>query len=272
MDYKLQFKENPTSEELAASDAAGLQLVKKFTPLFKKYLTLIKTGQIDFFDKEMKRFVICFLPENDLKAALRRDRQSKEMRHKILLRFNFVKETYGSLHVDEIMSDLQMCFFILAKRYKQMGRNFCGYLYNVYLYEVVRHIQGFIANPGNIHYNKVEYEGYMKNREEKAADHEFEDRMYEDSMGLPDSSWISGLNCSDEFGGLTPLERKLIVKYYLEDYNDRQIAEELCMPINACNQARRKATFKLADALGVPHDMIKRSRKSGKKVLQMFND
>lgn len=272
MDYKLQFNENPTPQDIATSNTAGTRLIEKFTPLFKKYLTLIQTGQIDFQDKEMKRFVVCFLPEAHLKAALRRDHQSKDIRHDILARFNFVKETYGSQSKEEILSDLQMCFFVLAKRYKQMGRNFCGYLYNVYLYEVVRHIQAFIKNPSNIHYNKMEYEDYMKNNEEKAADREFEDRMYENSMGLPDSSWISGLNCSDVFGSLDPFERKLIIKYYLEDYNDRQIAEEFCMPINACNQARRKATFKLADALGVPYSMIKRNRKSGKKALLLMNN
>ena len=267
MDYKLQFNENPTPQELATSNSAGEQLIKKFAPLFKKYLILIQTGHIDFRDKEMKRFVTCFIPETNLKMALRRDRQSKKMRHEILNRFNFVKETYGMQQKEEIISDLQMCFFILAKRYKQMGRNFCGYLYNVYLYEVVRHIQGYIKNPGNIHYNKLEYEDFMKNSEEKALDSEFEDRMYEDSMGLPGSSWISGLDCSETFTCLDPFERKLIVKYYLEDYNDRQIAEEFCMPVNACNQARRRATFKLADALGVSYDRIQRSRKSGKKAL-----
>ena len=86
-------------------------------------------------------------------------------------------------------------------------------------------------------------------------------------MGIPDLTWINGTSCSDIFQELEPLERKLLIKYYLEDYNDKQIAEEFSMHINTVNQKRRRAVIKLAQLMGVDEKKIKRSRKSGKQAM-----
>jgi hypothetical protein len=267
MEYQMQFTEGATAEEIIASKNAANELIIKFTPLFKKYLALIKTGQIDFDDKEMKRFVLSFIGDTKLKKALKSEHQTAEMRHPILQRFNFVKETYGNLTEEEITIDLQMLFLTLAKRYKQMGRNFCAYLYNAFCYEVSRHIKKFTKNPGNIHYKSTEYEDYMQSCVDVAVEECFEDKIYENNVGIPDMTWISGQNCSDLFAGLEPFDRKLLIKYYMEDYNDRQIAEEFGMHINTCNQKRRQAVIKLAKILGIKESDIKRNRKSGKKAL-----
>ena len=95
----------------------------------------------------------------------------------------------------------------------------------------------------------------------------FTDKIYENNVGIPDMTWISGQNCSELFQSLAPLDRKLLIKYYMEDYNDRQIAEEFGMHINTVNQKRRQAVVKLANILGISEEEIKRNRKSGKKAL-----
>lgn len=269
--YQRQFDESLelSIDETEEAKMAGYHLIKKFEPLIKKYLTLIKTAQINFEDAEMKRFVNSFIGDNSLKCALKRTKQTAKYRHPILLKFNFVKETYGALTEDEITTDLQMLLLVLAKRYKQMGKNFCAYVYNVYCYEVSRHIKKFIKDPSNIHYRNVPYEDFMQVYSEVDFEEScsFEDKIYEDNMGIPDLSWISGMNCSDIFQELEPLERKLLIKYYLEDYNDRQIAEEFSMHINTVNQKRRRAVFKLAHLNGIDKKNIKRSRKSGKQAM-----
>lgn len=272
MVYQRQFRADLTPEDAleAREDAkdASEELVKKFYPLFKKYIVLLKSAQIDFDDNEMKQFVLSFIGDQQLKRALRRHKQKAEYRHQILKKFNFVKETYGSLPGEEIMVDLQTIFLEMAKRYKQIGRNFCAYLYNSFRHDVSRHIKKFTRNPSNIHYRNCEYEDYMQSTHEVAIEDDcFEDKFYENSMGIPDLSWISGKNCSEKFLCLTPLERKLLIKYYMEEYNDRQIAEEFSIHINTCNQKRRQAVMKLAAAFGINEEDIKRNRKSGKKAV-----
>lgn len=266
MTYQSQFTDENKRE---VADTAMMSLLDRFYPLFRKYLILIKSAQINFNDPEMRRFVFNFIGDPKLKSALKRKTQSITTRTPIFQRFSFIKETYGTLDESEIMNDLKFLFMILARRYKQMGRNFCGYLYNSYCYEVARHVKKFIDNPANIHYRNMEYEDYMQ----KAADEftvediPFEERLFENEIGIPDTSWISGLGCSEVFEQLTPLERKLIVKYYLEDFNDRQIAEKLGMHINTVNARRRSAVERIADILGIDRSKIKRNRKSGKRPL-----
>ena len=267
MQYKRQFDIDCKPAEKAQAQRAATELLQNFSPLFKKYLLLIKSSQVDFADKEMKRFVLGFIGEPELKAALKRERQSAEFRHQIMSRFNFVKETYGALPEEVILIDLQMLMLILAKRYKQMGRNFCAYVYNAFSFEVSRHIKKFIKNPSNIHYKSCEYEDYMQTCTDRLVDDGLLDKTYENNVGVPDSSWISGTNCSDIFSDLNPLERKILIKYYMEDYNDRQIGEALGLHINTVNQKRRQAVSKLAMLLDVDEKTIKRSRNSGKKIL-----
>lgn len=267
MHYKKQFEDDATDDQRFISQAAAEELLNRFYPLFKKYLILLRSGQIDFNDKEMKLFVASFMDEEALKSALKRPKQKAEYRAKIYQKFNFVKETYGSVSEEEILVDLQSIFLEMARRYKQMGKSFCGYLYNSFRYEVSRLIKRFTKNPINIPYKHTEFEDYMRFSEEPSVVHDFEDKYYENSVGIPDMTWIAGQSCSDLFNVLTPIERKLIIKYYLEEWNDRQISEEFGIHINTVNQKRRQAISKLAKALNIDESDIKRNRKSGKKAI-----
>ncbi|MCY7865904.1 hypothetical protein MOB78_12500 [Bacillus spizizenii] len=267
MKYKEQFNDDATERQVQESQDAAGELLNRFYPLFKKYLILLRSGQIDFNDKEMKLFVSSFMDEEALKSALKRKKQKAEYRAKIYQKFNFIKETYGFVPEDEIMVDLQSIFLEMARRYKQMGKSFCGYLYNSFRYEVSRHIKRFTKNPINIPYRHTQFEDYMRYCEEPSIENDFEDKFYENSIGIPDMTWISGENCSDLFAVLTPIERKLIIKYYLEEWNDRQISEEFGIHINTVNQKRRQAVGKLAAALNIDESDIKRNRKSGKRAI-----
>ena len=161
-----------------------------------------------------------------------------------------------------------MLILVLAKRYKNVGKNFCAYIYNVYCYEVSRHIKKVIKDPSSAHYRNVPYEEYAQACDVfKVEEYLLEDKIYEGITGMPDLSWINGTNCSDIFSMLSPLERKMLIKYYLEDYNDRQIAEEFGMHINTVNQKRRKAVLRLAQGNGIAASKIKRSRNSGKQAM-----
>ena len=278
MTYKTQFEPNASDNQIQIAKDAAAKLLVKFEPLFKKYRTLIKTGHINYGDAEAKRFVRTFIEDDSLKNALKKQYAASSSYHLINERFNFVVETFGKLPEEDIMIELYSLFFVLAKRYRPMGKNFCAYLYNSYGFEVSRCIKKFISNPANISYKAQKYKDYWGHNQNKDAPPELllrqkvvedclEDKVYENSQGIPDMYWISGEGCSDVFQCLTPEERKLIVKYYLEDYNDRQIAELYGMYINTVNQKRRKAQYELAKALGINPKQIKRTRKSGKKAL-----
>lgn len=269
MEYKKQFEEDCTDEQKLKSKQAAEDLLNSFYPLIRKYTLLIKTGKIDFKDKEQKDFISLFISDIELKRALGRKKQSPGAKEAIYYKFNFVKETYGSNEERDVIIDLQMLVLKLAKRYKKTNRNFGAYIFNTYKFEVFRHIQSFTENPLNISYRNIEYEDYMKTTtEESIEDNTFEDSKYEDNVGIPDLEWIAGDTCSKNFKSLSPIERKIIVMYYMEERNDKQIADMLGIHINTVNQKRRLATEKLAEVVGKAKDDVIRKRQSGLKAIK----
>ena len=263
--YQSQFEDKSKSEE---AKVAMLSLLERFFPLFKKYTILIKSGQINFNDPEMRRFVLNFMKEPELKWALKKRWVPNNKRSLIYQRFNFVRETYGNLTENEIMEDLKMLFMEMVRRYKTIGKSFCAYCYYCFCYDVARHIRAFTKDPANIHYRSAAYEDYLQTSidEFKIEDKPFEENLFESAEGVPDLSWVEGITCSEIFAELTPLERRLLIKYYLEDYNDKQIAEGYGMNLTVVNAKRRAATEALAEKLGIDKTKIKRGRKSTKDV------
>ena len=264
--YKYKFNENCDEKMMNESKKAAKELLEKFQPLFKKYIVLLKLGQINFNDADIKYFIGTFIEDPRLHRALKRQKSRAEYKADIYNKFRFVLETYGQQSEDDIMIDLQMLLLTLAKRYKQMGKNFCTYVYNCYRYEVSRHIKDYIKNPINISYKNFSFEDRENfYKDELSSEMMYEDMYHEPEDGIPNMLWINGKTCNDPFNILNPLERKIIIKYYIEDYNDKQVAEILGFHINTINEKRRHAVAKLAENLNINILEIKRSRHSGKR-------
>ena len=240
----------------------AFELLERFSPLFKKYLSLIKHNQIDFNDMEQKSFVSLFIDDRVLRRVLNRKVTPNSYKADIYQKSNFIKETYGVNHEEDILYDLYICFLNVARRYKQIGKNFCAYLYNVYKHEVARFIKAYIKNPLSIPYKNFQYEDFINGSEDMLIIEE-QDSYYESLTGLPDMSWILGETCSNEFLLLTPLQRKIIIKYYLEDWSDRQIAESMGIQTSSINSKRREALNILCQHYDVDPSTLKRMRKSG---------
>ena len=241
----------------------AFELLERFSPLFKKYLALIKHNQIDFNDMEQKSFVSLFVDDRVLRRVLNRKVTPNSYKSDIYQKSNFIKETYGVNNEEDIMYDLYICFLNVARRYKQMGKNFCAYLYNVYKHEVARFIKAYIKNPLSIPYKNFQYEDFINGSEDALILEEQENSYYESLTGLPDMSWILGETCSNEFLLLSPLQRKIIIKYYLEDWSDRQIAESMGIQTSSINSKRREALNILCQHFDVDPSTLKRMRKSG---------
>jgi hypothetical protein len=114
LDFQKQFKEEAQIDEIEYAKVCGDLLIAKFSPLLKKYLTLLKYSHIDFTDKEMKEFIVLFIDDYELKKALYRKEINATNRAEIYQKFNFVIETYGKIAEEDIVADLNLCFLTLA--------------------------------------------------------------------------------------------------------------------------------------------------------------
>ena len=247
------------------SKEAANELIERFHPLMNKYIKLIKSGQINWSDMNIKKFVGTFIDDKGLKRALWRERQKPEYRNMIAQNFNFVVETAGQMPEEEMLLEFQIIILTLAKRYKKTNRNFCAYVNNCFFYEVSRWIKNYQKNPMNIHYRQVNFEDYIGIEEDFSI--AIDDKFYENSMGIPDHNWIQGKSCSEMFKTLDNLERKIIIKYYLEDWNDKLISTEFSLHMNTINQKRNSAIKKIANHLGIDISKMKRNRNSGKQAV-----
>ena len=252
-------------------DRAATLLLEKFSPVFKKYIALLKTGQINFSDSEQKQFIALFMDEKRLRKALAsKNPIDYPTRQVIIYKFGFIKETYGLLDEDEILTDLYVIFFILARRYKKTNRSFCCYLYNAFKYEMFRHIKSFTNNPANIYYKNISYEevtidGDLQLVNEYDRIPDVESDLSTDDNGQLTSSWVAGLACSEVFMELTPLERKILEMYYVRNMSARQIAETFHIHTNTCNKRRHEAIKKLAERLGLDPKSAVRTRNTAVK-------
>ena len=256
-----QYINSEENKELCKSITS--ELFNRFTPLFKKYILLIKHNQIDFNDMEQKKFTSLFIEDTILRRMLNRKVTPVQYKSDIYQKSNFIKETYGTNSEEDILYDLYTCFLNVVKRYKQVGKNFCAYLHNVYKYEVARFIKAYIKNPLSVPYKNFQYEDYINGQEDGFFAEDQEHSYYESMTGLPDSLWISGSTCANEFSFLSPLQRKILIKYYLEDWSDRQIAESLGVQTSSINSKRREAVHILCEYYDIDPSTLKRVRKSG---------
>lgn len=238
------------------------KLLQNFEPLMKKYMLIVQSGIWNWNDKESKDFVSNFINDIELRRALGRKKQTNYYKHKIYEAFNFVKETYGKTPIEEMYIDMQVLFMNVAKRYKQVGKNFCAYVRNSYKFELARHIKKCFKEPLNVTYKLHEYNTNTL-RDNKMES--YVDNYEESDTGIPTLDWINGA-CGEVFADFTPLERRILSKYYLENWNDRQIAENFGLHLNTINSKRRAAVKKLYEKCGVDISKKKRSRKSGKNV------
>lgn len=261
--YKKQFEDEAFKKE---SNDAALELLERFNPLLKKYCVLLTSGNINWNDIESRYFICMFIDDKQVRKACKKYYQKSSCRHIVLEKFNFVKECFCTIDKEDVMSDLQSILLIMAKRYKQVGRNFCSYVYNCYRYEVGRYVKKKLADPINLSYKLILFDDMNKI---VRNDDSYQDVVFDEgcSTDSPDMSWITGKTCSDIFSCISPMDRQILVKYYLEEWKDKQIAEEYGMHINTVNQRRRNAAKKIAEATGMDVACIKRTRKSGKKAV-----
>ena len=55
--FQKQFKEDCTEKEKKYAQDCGYELITKFSPLFKKYIQLLKYTNVDWTDRETKEFI-----------------------------------------------------------------------------------------------------------------------------------------------------------------------------------------------------------------------
>ena len=267
MTYQKQFKEDCSEEDKRKSEEAIVILINKFTPLFNKYMRLLKRNEIEFKDLETRYFMRMFLSRDTLNLLKKCNsyRIPNAVKQQCKDEFKFVVQTYGVQSDEDVMADLQHAFMRCAYKYRQTGRNFCGYIYNVYRYEVGRIISAFIKNPINIEYRYNEYDEVVMSEEEEQSQ-DIEEQILEMDSDFISQDWYNGDFCSNGFEYLEQEERRVLAMMMLQNMTVREVYKATNIPYKEINKIKARAVEKLYKVKGIPFENLKIERNCVREI------
>jgi RNA polymerase sigma factor (sigma-70 family) len=236
--------------------SAGEELLELFDPYIKKYWKIIKDGMVNLSDKDTKRFISLFMKDEENRRLTKKRYHSGETKSAIDLTASRLSATCRSIPAEDMMQELITIFLLIAKRYKKRrGKaNFCGYLYNVYKYEVYRRIVSMTSDPlvHRIDLNESYNDLCCMNEEEQILN---EPAIYTDEilMVLDEqlgNNWVRGLTCGEAFEILDPTERLILKLKYVERLTDIEIGRMMGVHRNTIRLQREKAIDTISKFLG----------------------
>ncbi len=224
----------------AGSSEAGEQLLENFKLFIAKYINICKGSTANTHDVDTALFLALFLKTNEA-GIVRRFKFSNKIGASLCNKgLNIINHACESIPFEDMYNIFVMCFLDLAARYRQQKKyvSFSGYIYACYKYAVAREIRSYTKDP--IVFSS-EFNKYYTDDGEVPKELA-EEINYEET----DSLWISGHACSERFSELTPLERSIIYKSYVENKSDRVISEEIGFCRKIVMSYRNKAEDKIA--------------------------
>lgn len=226
---------------------AASKLIEAFDGYIEKFVRLLYEGKVNLDDRDSRRFLSLFIPDNETRKALRRKRQSGKVRDIAHRTASFLQRSCSSSTREDIKQELICVLLKLANRYKKKKKrsNFAGYIYTSFAFELNRSIRPLVRDPltfaGNLHipYLDTEYVDEDGNPidENDPYEHKLVSPLDED-LG---TNWIHGLTSNPLFSRLSALDRLILKMYYVDEFNDREISDRTGFHINTINSRRRAA-------------------------------
>lgn len=230
---------------------AGEEIIKFFNPFLCKYLNLLKDNKFDIKNKDSRNFICSFLSEADVRNLLKKHWHSAETISKANGCVGYLNKVCGQYTQEDIYQELIVILLTLCKRYvPKSGKNFCGYVNNVFRYELSRRIKNITKDPivfsatENMNYNDLEYI-------EDADTFDENPKLYINTPVLIetddylDIDWVNGVTCSDNFFQLDRIERLILKCSYQDGMTDLQISDMIGVHRHTVRAKKLKAIEKI---------------------------
>jgi hypothetical protein len=243
------------------------ELLQRFELLVYRYANIIFRGWIDFNHDTDIKFLRLFIEDEVLRNKLKAKKLSFPEREAIKYNLRMAKlSKYKNESYDSVVVDIQIRLLDLARRYEDVGKNFCAYVSFLMPFELHRMLFKSMRSPLSVL-------PIIEDNEEVFSDiHQSESyckvnqidillETFDEDKTSPFLKLITGIDGSEHFNQLTERMKLILVNYFIKNCNDQQIADSLCMHINTVNTEKRKALAMLSKSLN--REYI-RTRKSGK--------
>lgn len=229
-------------------EGAAAELINMFQGYLVRWL-LVLTGQAAFSDKYHRQFVSLYVRNRGRRMRI----LNGDYRgiNDFLYWSGVIRERYQDMPRDEKWNALVLCLLELARRYSPWDgvRDYHTYVMRSFPYYLHRHLEeyaGDMSSFSQIVVPLAEQPDYEDGQPDVAIPATVDDTAL-------DAAWVAGSTAGDGFAALTPLERQILLYYYRDHYNDREIAERLGVGRCSVNRRRIRARRRLRAALeGTP--------------------
>jgi RNA polymerase sigma factor (sigma-70 family) len=202
------------------------EVIKKYHFFIMKYHKLISKGYFDYKNYDIKIFLCCYISEEELRRNLKRGKfHSKEIKEKVDLVIKNIRKGFSEYDIDrnsenpkdELYNELVCILLECHKNFKENEIGFEKYLYKSFRYKLKRicdkKMQQVII--------KQKSDPYKEDMAEEKMEMEDEiDFLYNNRL------FLNGINCEFPFEEMSYLERFILVKYYVNEMTDKEIAKE----------------------------------------------
>ena len=262
---------------------AAEQLLIFFAKFFTNYAMLIKFGKFNVSYFSTRSFIKLFIESKKERRSINKYSFYNFSSGKGIVgkTIKTIEKIFQESSYDDIMNDLKVIFLTMCKNYKDTNPTFHTYInraFHFYAYRywekrirdpigrgsavsIFDHIEkdnsqksityaditfsehdnvetDMLINNINVHYKIKNSKIPVINTKEK--------NVYDNNF--IDENWINGISCENEvFKNLTPLERKIIKYWYVDNLTDAEISNLVGLCRGNVNKRRNIAKQKIID-------------------------
>lgn len=214
-----------------------------------KYYRMLRYGKINFSDKDSRKFLTRFMKDPAIRKAMGQWFQYGETKEEAMRALQLASNVLKQVPDEDFQQDLRLLFLERAIRYDKIKKRvaFQGYLYNSYRHAVGNYIAKLMKEPLLFSHIKRVNNDYVV---DKNGFIEIDDSIFKDTPIIAEddklgNSWVRGLTCTEEYRGLTHLQRLILKLYYEDGYTDGELADKMGMHINTVFRHRKRAMEKV---------------------------
>lgn len=256
----------------ARKEGAAEKLVDTYRGYLLPFLNLLNTGELDLTNKPVRRFLLLFVKDPNVRRKISSWKYSRVGRVEAYKTKAMLQEKFKAFGRDEIYHELICVLLEMANRYERREQSeFHNYMWSAFHYGAFRNLSAYITDPLVWNADKnVDVDERSSESEQVAPSYGLYDldkesvRTVDDAMETINDNWVNGLTCSPLFAELNPFERRILREAYLNDREDHEIADMLMTCRATVNRRRinaERAVFEAAESLGIMRgdaDYIKR--------------
>lgn len=266
-------------------DAAD-KLLDSFAKFLSNYAVLIKYGKYNLNYYSVRNFIKLFIEDpKDRKLLNSHFYNQYAGKNVVFSTINTIMNIFHESSSEDIKQDLKIIFFNMCQKYKDVRPSFHTYIdknfhYYAYRYwektirdpigrgssvsistpiksskfledtnltfaDILEDVQSKVENDYTLNKITVYYD--IKTSSIPVAYGEENHDTYNNTF--LNTNWINGITCSTAFKILTPLERKIIKLWYIDNLTDKEIGDKFGICRGSINKRRNIAKTKIGEYL-----------------------